>query len=97
METIYPLYDYIVCRRIQREEKSNGGIIITQDSETRNIQYAIVEAVGCGRKNHDGSVTELEVKIGDTIIMAKFGGTDIGGDKFLIKEDHVFAVISEID
>lgn len=95
MESIKPLYDYIVCKRIEREEKSSGGIIITQEDSKRNIQYAVVMEIGKGRKNDNGSLSPLQVKPGDTIIMAKYGGTDIGGDKFLIREDHVWAIIEQ--
>lgn len=93
METIHPLYDYVVCKIIDKEETSDGGIIITQESEKRNIQYAEIIAVGKGRKNNDSSLSPLQVKPGDTVIMAKYGGTDIGGDKFLIKEDHIWAIL----
>ena len=94
METIRPLYDYVICKIIEKEEKSDGGIIITNESEKRNIQYATIVAVGSGRKIEDGTLAPLQVKAGDTVIMAKFGGTDIGGDKFLIKEDHIWAVLN---
>jgi len=93
METIKPLYDYVVVKVFEKEEQSAGGIIITQESEKRNIQYATVIAVGSGRKTNDAKLAPLEVKPGDTVIMAKYGGTDIGGDKFLIKEDHIWAIL----
>lgn len=93
MEHIQPLYDYIVFKRIEKDEKSNGGIILTNSDENRNIQYGEVLAVGAGRKTECGKLAPLEVKVGDTIICAKYGGTDIGGDKFLLKEDHIFAVM----
>lgn len=93
METIKPMYDYIVFKRIDKEEKSTGGLIITNADENRNIQYSEVLAVGPGRKVDGDKLTPLQVKVGDIIICAKYGGTDIGGDRYLLKEDHVFAVI----
>ena len=93
MEQIHPLYDYIVVKIIEKEEKSAGGIILSDTEVKKNIQYCEVLEVGAGRRTADHTLAPLLVKKGDVIISAKYGGTDIGNDRVLLKEDHVFAIV----
>jgi chaperonin GroES len=91
---VKPLNDRIIVKRVGEEEKSKGGIIIP-DTAKEKPQQGKVLAVGPGRRT-DGKVNPVDVKEGDTILFAKYSGTEIrvGNDDVLIlREDDVLGVI----
>jgi chaperonin GroES len=91
---VKPLNDRIIVKRVEEEEKSKGGIIIP-DTAKEKPQQGKVLAVGPGRRT-DGKVNPVDVKEGDTILFAKYSGTEIrvGNDDVLIlREDDVLGVI----
>ncbi len=90
-----PLYDRILVQRLQEEEKTAGGIFIPETAKEKPIQGKVI-AIGKGKILEDGSVRDLDVKKGDTILFGKYSGTDIkiSGDEYLImREDDVLGVI----
>jgi len=93
-----PLGDRILVKRVEEEEqKSPGGIIIT-DTAKEKPQRGIVTAVGSGARNEDGKIIPLEVKVGDEILFGKYSGNDvkIGNDEYLIlKESEVLGIIGK--
>ena len=94
MSTLKPLNDRIVVKALTPEEKTAGGIILP-DSAQEKPQEAEVVAVGPGKTMDNGKVVTLEVKPGDKIIYAKYGGTEIkvGGDEYVIlRQDDVLAI-----
>ena len=93
-----PLHDRVVVRRIEAEEKTSGGIIIP-DTAKEKPQQAKVVAVGRGRVNDDGQVFALDVKVGDTILLGKYSGTDIkvaGKDYVIVREEEVLGVVEAV-
>jgi chaperonin GroES len=93
---IRPLGDRIVVRAVEEEEQVRGGIIIP-DSAKEKPQEAEVVAVGNGRRNDDGKVIPLEVKVGDRVIISKYGGTEvkIDGESFtILRESDVLGILS---
>lgn len=93
---VTPLYDRVLVRRSNEEEKSKGGIIIPDSAKEKPIQGEIV-AVGQGRISTEGKITNLQVKKGDKILFGKYSGTDvkIDGDEYLImKEDDILGVVT---
>jgi chaperonin GroES len=93
---IRPLYDRIVVKRIEEQETVRGGIIIP-DSAKEKPQEGEVIAVGKGKRNEkDGSLTPLDVQVGDRILFGKYSGSDIklDGDEYMImREDEVLGVL----
>jgi chaperonin GroES len=92
---IRPLYDRIVVKRIEEKETLRSGIIIP-DSAQEKPQEAEVFAVGRGKRLEDGTVVELNVKVGDRILFAKYSGNDIkvdGVEYLIMREDDVLAVL----
>lgn len=90
-----PLYDRILVKRTEQEEKTAGGIFIPETAKEKPIQGKVM-AIGKGKMQEDGSVRPLDVKQGDTILFGKYSGTDIkiDGDEFLImREDDVLGII----
>ena len=93
---IRPLHDRIVVKRLEQQESMQGGLYIP-DSAKEKPQEGQVVAVGNGKKNEDGKVTPLDVKVGDRILFGKYSGSDIkiDGEEFLIlKEEEIFGILT---
>ncbi len=74
-----PLGDRIVIKVIEDTEQTSGGIFIP-DSAKEKPQKGEVVAVGQGKLNDKGEREPMDVKTGDTILYAKYAGTDIKMD-----------------
>jgi chaperonin GroES len=93
-QSIKPLGTRVLVKRVDEEEKSEGGIILP-DTAKEKPQEAKVVALGTG-KNEDGETVEFSVKVGDTILLARYGGTEvkIGGEEHLIvSESDILAIV----
>jgi chaperonin GroES len=90
-----PLHDRVVVRRVEAEEKTSGGIIIP-DTAKEKPQEGEVVAVGPGVRDADGTLAELSVKPGDSILFGKWSGTEVkidGEDLLIMKESDILGVI----
>ncbi len=94
MPTLKPLNDRLVVKAVTAADKSAGGIILP-DAAQEKPQEAEVVAVGPGKTLENGKLQTLEVKPGDIIIYAKYGGTEIklGTEEYVIlRQDDVLAI-----
>lgn len=73
---IKPLGDRVLVEAVEETEVVKGGIVIP-DSAKEKPQEALVVALGTGGKDDDGNDIPFEVSVGDTILMSKYGGTEI--------------------
>lgn len=91
-----PLDDRIVVQRLEAEETTEGGIVLP-DTAKEKPQQAKVVAVGPGRMLDDGSRAGLDVKVGDTVLIGKYQGTEItidGEEYVFLKAEDLLAVLS---
>jgi chaperonin GroES len=94
MAQIRPLYDRLVVRRLEEQETMLNGIIIP-DSAKEKPQQGEVVAAGRGKRQEDGSVSPLDVKVGDKILFGKYSGSDIkldGEELLILREDEILGV-----
>ena len=94
---IQPLGDRILVKLLEREAKSPGGIILP-DAAQEKPQEGKVVAVGKGRLLEDGTVKPLEVKVGDTVLFAKYSGSEVSQEEkefLILREDDVLAVVKQ--
>jgi len=91
---IRPLYDRVLVKRLETEEKTKGGIIIPDTAKEKG-QTGEVIAVGSGRISKDGKITPLIVKEGDTVYFGKYSGTDLGEDHMIIREDEILGIVTK--
>ncbi len=94
---IKPLGDRVLIRHIEEDEEQTQGGIIIPDTAKEKPQEAEVIALGTGKKDENGKVQSFDVKVGDKVIVSKYGGTEvkIDGEKYLlVREDDILAVIS---
>lgn len=92
LESLKPLRDYVLVKRLKDNEKTESGIFIPQDSQDKS-QTALVVAVGTGRVTADGLVIPLEVKAGDIIFFNKYSGIDAGNDHLMMKEEDILGIV----
>ena len=94
-QSITPLGDRLLVKRVEEKEQFKGGIIIP-DSAKEKPQEATVVAVGTGKKDDNGKVIPFEVKAGDTVLISKYGGTEVKlGDETLliVREDDILGIV----
>ncbi len=94
---IQPLGDRILVKLMEEQGKSAGGIILP-DTAKEKPQEAKVMAVGKGRLLEDGTVRPLEIKVGDTVLFAKYSGTEVNHEEkefLILREDDILAVLKE--
>ena len=93
---IKPIGDRVLVQHIEEKQQVRGGIIIP-DSAKEKPQEAKVIALGTGKKGEDGKIVAFEVKVGDKVLISKYGGTEvkIENEKFtLVREDDILGVIA---
>ena len=92
---IRPLGDRVLVQQIEEVEVEAGGIIIP-DSAKEKPQESKVVAVGAGRRDENGKIIPMNVKVGDVILMPKYGGSEIkiGSDEYqIVREDDILAIV----
>ena len=90
-----PLHDRVLVRRVEEEEKTKGGIIIP-DTAKEKPQEGEVIAAGPGARAEDGSITPLDVKVGDRVLFSKYGGTEVkidGEDLTILRESDILGIV----
>jgi len=90
---LQPLADRLVVKPIEREEKTKTGIYLP-DTAKEKPQEGEVIAVGPGRLSEDGKRIAMDIKVGDRVIYAKYGGTEIKVDDeelVILRESDVLA------
>ena len=74
MAKLHPLNDRLVVKAVEPESKTAGGIYLPDSAQEKPLEAEVV-AVGPGKVLENGKVVPLEVKPGDRVIYAKYGGT----------------------
>ncbi|MFC1870914.1 co-chaperone GroES [Chloroflexota bacterium] len=90
---LQPLADRLVVRPIEREEKTKTGIYLPDTAKEKPQEGEII-AVGPGRKSEDGKVIPMDVKVGDVVVYAKYGGMEIkidDEDLMILRESDLLA------
>ncbi len=92
-----PLGNRIVVEPIEQEEVTAGGIVLPETAKEKPQRGKIL-AVGPGERNDKGERIPLDVAEGDTVLFAKYAGTEVklDGKKLLIlRESDLLAIIEE--
>jgi len=95
---IKPLSDHILIEPEKSEEKTESGILLPASAKREKPEKGRVIAIGPGKKNREGKIIPLEVKVGDNVLFNKYGPTEIKVDKkeYLIAcQDDILAIIEE--
>jgi len=93
---IHPIGERVVVKPVAKEEVTKSGIVIP-DTAKEKPQEGTVIAVGRGRLLDNGDHAAIEVKVGDRVLFAKYGGTEfkLDGEEYLVlKENDILAIVS---
>lgn len=94
---IRPLYDRVVVRRKEEEQKSAGGIVLPGSAKEKPNQGEVV-AVGNGKVLDNGEVRPLTVKVGDQVVFGPYAGNNIkvdGDELIMLSETEIFGIIEK--
>ena len=92
---IKPLGDKILVKRVEAETKTNSGIFLPESAKEKPQQAKVI-AVGEGKVLDNGERAKPTVKKGDTMILSKWGGTELkldGQEYLVMSEDEVLAIV----
>ncbi len=92
---VRPLQDRVLIKRLEEETTTASGIIIPDNSKEKPAEGEVL-AVGPGYRNQDGTLRELDVKVGDKVLFEKWGGTEVkvdGEELLVMKEDKIIGVL----
>jgi chaperonin GroES len=92
---VKPLFDRVLVKRVEADEKVKGGIIIPDTAKEKPMEGKVI-AVGAGRLDDDGKRIPMEVKSGDRILFGKYAGTEIkvnDEEHIILREDEILGII----
>ncbi len=92
---IKPLGDRILVEPAEEKEVKKGGIIIP-DTAKEKPQEGIIRVLGTGKVDDEGKKIAFEVKVGDRVLVSKYGGTEIkieGKEYKLLSSDDILAIV----
>jgi chaperonin GroES len=92
---VKPLHDRVLIERVEAESKTAGGIIIPDTAKEKPSEGKVV-AVGEGLRDDSGKRIALDVKAGNRVLFAKWGGTEVkvaGKELIILKESDILAII----
>jgi chaperonin GroES len=94
---IRPLADKVLVQRLEAETKTAGGIVLP-DTAKEKPQKGKIVSVGKGKMLDDGTVREMQVKKGDTVLFTSYAGTEVkidGKEYLIMSESDIMAVIEK--
>jgi chaperonin GroES len=92
-----PLGNRILVKRLEMDEKLKGGILLP-DSAKKKQEKAEVLAIGTGKKDKNGLLIPIPVKVGDVILMEKYSGQDVtlnDQDYVIVRADDIIAIVEK--
>ena len=92
-----PLGDRLVIEPVEQEEQTASGIFLPETAKEKPQQGKVV-AAGPGARKESGERIDLDVKVGDTVLYAKYAGTTIkldGTEYLILKESDVLAIVEK--
>jgi chaperonin GroES len=90
-----PLGDRVLVEPLEEKETKKGGIIIPDTAKEKPTE-GVVRALGTGKTDDNGKKIPFEVKVGDRVLVSKYGGTEIklDGKEFkIMNSDDILAII----
>lgn len=90
---LQPMADRVLVKPIEKEEKTKSGIYLP-DTAKEKPQEGEILAVGPGKMSDDGKRIPMDLKVGDTVVYAKYGGTEIKVDDeelIILRESDILA------
>jgi chaperonin GroES len=93
---IRPLHDRVIVKRLDNERKTASGIVIPDNAAEKPDQGEIV-AVGPGKRDENGKIMTLDVKVGDKVLFGKYSGQTVkvdGEELLVMREEDIMGVVA---
>jgi len=93
---IRPLHDRVIIKRLDNERKTASGIVIPDNAAEKPDQGEVL-AVGPGKKDDNGKLIPVDLKVGDRVLFGKYAGqtVKIDGDEILVmREEDIMGVVN---
>lgn len=93
---IKPLGDHVVIKLLEKEEVTASGIVLPDTVDKKEKAEGKVVAVGSGKLLENGTRSVMEVKVGDTVLIKKWGGDEVevkGEDYKIISAEDILAIL----
>jgi len=90
-----PLGDRVVIEPIEGEDKTASGLFLPETAKEKPQQGTII-AAGLGRRDDDGKLVPMDVKVNDRVLYAKYAGTEIKLNEkkvLILKESDILAIV----
>ena len=92
-----PLGDRLVAKPVEQDEQTTSGIYLPESAKEKPQQAEVI-AVGPGARDEDGDRINMDVKVGDIVLYARYSGTSIkldGTEYLILKETDVLALVEK--
>jgi len=93
---IRPLHDRVIVKRLDQERKTASGIVIPDNAAEKPDQGEII-AVGPGKRDDNGKIVPLDVKVGDKVMFGKYSGQTVkveGEELLVMREEDLMGVVA---
>jgi len=93
---IRPLHDRVIVKRLDNERKTASGIVIPDNAAEKPDQGEVV-AVGPGKKDDNGKLIAMDLKVGDRVLFGKYSGQAVkveGEELLVMREEDIMGVIA---
>ena len=90
-----PLGDRVLVEPVEEKEVKKGGIIIPDTAKEKPTE-GVIRALGTGKVDDSGQKVPFEVKVGDRVLVSKYGGTEVkidGKEYKIMSTDDILAVV----
>ncbi|MBQ7501841.1 co-chaperone GroES [bacterium] len=94
--SIRPLGDRVVCKRLASEQKTAGGLYIPDSAQEKPMKCEVV-AVGNGKLLDNGKRNQMEVEVGQIILLGKYSGSEVkidGEEYVIVDQREIMGVIA---
>ena len=93
---IRPLHDRVIVKRLDNERKTSSGIVIPDNAAEKPDQGEVV-SVGPGKKDDNGKLIAMDLKVGDRVLFGKYSGQTVkveGEELLVMREEDIMGVIA---
>jgi chaperonin GroES len=94
---IRPIHDRVIVKRLEEERKTASGIVIP-DTAAEKPEQGEVKAVGNGKRQDNGTLWPIDLKVGDRVLFGKYSGQTVkmdGEELLVMREEDIMAVIEK--
>lgn len=94
---LQPLGNRVLVRRLEQEETLKGGILLPDNAKKKQEQAEVI-AIGTGKKDKNGHLIPIPVRVGDVILMEKYSGQEVKIDDqeyVIVKAEDLIAIVEK--